>query len=186
MSNKPQGIGPAKQSPIGIKVDSPPLPVEAVKQAAALDGPKHDDKGAGDIPSALVFDLDYLDRRGRRWQGRFRSHILTIRERMQVGLVRARLAGGLPPMALDAATVDILEMQAHLAVALDQAPEWAATLQDVRDVNVLGAIYKEVASHEVRFWGADAGGSGGGTDARPEGDDGKGVAQADGPPGSGS
>ena len=58
---------------------------------------------------------------------------------------------------VDAATLNLLEMQAHLAVALDDAPPWASDLGELYDVGVVAAIYREVASHEARFWGTDNG-----------------------------
>ena len=60
---------------------------------------------------------------------------------------------------IDGATLNLLEMQAHLAVAIDDCPEWAADLGSLYDVGVVAAIYKEVASHEAGFWGAGDGDS---------------------------
>jgi len=39
-------------------------------------------------------------------------------------------------------------------VSLTAWPDWAEELGKIRNVNVLGAIYQEVAAHEDRFWEA--------------------------------
>ena len=115
-------------------------------------GPDNDGSGIGGLSPEHTFDLDYTDRRGYHWTGRFRCHVLTIKERATVGLTRSRLTANTPSNVIDAATLNILEMQAHLAVALDECPDWADALGDLYDVAVVAEIYKEVASHEATFW----------------------------------
>ena len=151
-------IGPAarrsKKSKTGIPVPDVPTAEEAVQ---VLSGPPSDKLGAdGVVEPEYEFELDYKCVRGRVWKGAFKCHVLTIRERAQVGLIRSQMAAGMAPLSMDGSTIDLLEMQAHLAVALDEAPEWASDLGGLHDPSVLGAIYKEVASHEARFWGADS------------------------------
>lgn len=126
-------------------------------EPAAKDGPEHDNQGIGGLSPHHEFDLDFTDRRGYRWTGRFKCHVLNIRERASVGLTRSRLTANTPASVIDPATLNILEMQAHLAVALDEAPEWADRLGDLYDVAVISEIYKEVASHEANFWRGDDG-----------------------------
>ena len=54
----------------------------------AKSGPDFDDEGAKGVSDKHEFDLDYLDeRRNRRWQGRFKCHVLGGRETIQVGLI---------------------------------------------------------------------------------------------------
>ena len=137
-------------SPTGVTVASPPAVTKPF-------GPDHDNIGADSVKAKHAFDLDYTDQRGYHWSGKFRCHVLTIRERAAVGLTRSKLTANTPPEMIDASTLNILEMQAHLALALDDAPEWANELGEIYDVGVLGAIYQEVASHEARFWGANVG-----------------------------
>jgi hypothetical protein len=146
-------IGPSarrRQSKTGPEVPVTPTAEQAVTQT----GPDNDKVGADGCGPEHTFTLDYTDARGRKWSGEFRCHVLTIRERAQVGLVRAQLSAGMAPIGLDAATLDLLEMQAHLAVALDSAPDWARDLGGLHDPAVLGVIYAEVAGHEARFHGA--------------------------------
>jgi len=134
-------------------------PAEMPDVGAVLDqvisGPGHDDRGAGGLPDKNEFQLEFTDSRGHQWKGAFRHHVLSSKELTQVGLTRARLSGGIPPTSLDPLTNDLLEMRAHLAVALDEAPEWARDLGSIRGHGLLSAIYGEVASYEARFWGAD-------------------------------
>ena len=138
----------------GVQVPSVPDSRDAADKVQGLDGPSHDDKGKGGVPDVWTFDLDYTCSRGHKWQGAFTTHILSITERAQVGLTKARLAGGVSVNMLDPETSLILEMQAHLAIALRKWPTWADDLDTIRDVNVLGAIYQEVVDHEERFWRA--------------------------------
>lgn len=146
-------IGPTarRKSPTGPTVPTTPSAEQAVKRTG---GPDNDNVGADGCAPEHDFVLNYTDARGRVWSGAFKCHVLTIRERAQVGLVRSQLSAGMPPAGLDAATLDLLEMQSHLAVALDSAPTWAKDLGGLHDPSVLGAIYGEVAGHEARFHGA--------------------------------
>ena len=123
-------------------------------------GPENDNRGITGLSPFHSFDLDFTDRRGYRWEGRFKCHVLTIKERAAVGLTRSRLTVNTPANVIDPATLNILEMQAHLAVALDECPDWANSLGDLYDVAVISEIYREVASHEANFWRGDAGESG--------------------------
>ena len=146
------------------KAAAPPLPTTSktglnvvTPPSIAPSGPEKDHEGSGGVSADHEFDLDYTDQRGYHWTGHFKSHILNIKERAAVGLTRSRLTANTPAQVVDAATLNLLEMQAHLAVALDDAPEWAADLGELYDVGVVAAIYREVASHEARFWGTDNG-----------------------------
>jgi hypothetical protein len=152
--------------PSGIAPVESPSPKEAAAEVAIKTGPKHDDVGAQGLPAEFEFDLDYKDRRGYVWSGHFRAHILNITEQARVGLTKTRLAGGLNPVLLDLSTQNILEMQAHLAIALDESPPWAKNLHTVRDGGVLAAVYDHVARYEARFWDAEPG-AGGGDDRAP-------------------
>ena len=146
------GIGASKRRAGGVATPSVPDARDVVDQVQGLEGPSHDDVGKDGVPDRLEFALDFTDARGHRWDGQFETHILSINERAQVGLAKSRLAGGIPISSLDGETGLILEMQAHLAVALTKWPPWADELGKLRNVNLLGAIYEEVVKHEDRFW----------------------------------
>lgn len=149
------GAGRGKKAvDIGVDlVEVPESAKEAVNESKLL-GHLNDGKGKDSIvEETKTFQLTYTDQRGFHWGGTFTNHILTIKERTIVGLTRSRMSGGLPPEQLDETTLSLLEMQAHLAVSLDLAPEWASDLTKFRDIGLLAAIYGEVASHEAQFWG---------------------------------
>ena len=146
------GIGPAsRRAQTGIEVPDVPS-IDVAK--AMEDGAENDRYGANGVPLVVPFDLDYVDARKRRWTGTFKFRALSVREKLQVGLTRARLAGGLSPASLDPGTNQILEVLAHLAVALVETPEWAKDLSKVHDEGVLATLYEEAARHERRFHGA--------------------------------
>ena len=154
------GIGANKRrkkpaSKTGVK---PVEVVTAVEAAVEVkkSGPDNDAIGCDAEEAIKVFTLDYTDGRGYHWTGAFTNQILTIGQRATVGLTRSRMSGGVPLDTIDDATLTMLEMQAHLAVSLMDAPEWAANLSKIRDLGVLGAIYTEVAAHEATFWGSES------------------------------
>lgn len=100
-----------------------------------------------------TFQIEHKDARGKVWKGQFTNHILSIHERQQVGIMRSILGGGRPLESLDALTVEINLMVAHLSYSLDERPEWAKNLRTLEDPGLLQAIYTEVDSHESFFLG---------------------------------
>lgn len=100
-----------------------------------------------------TFDFKYKDGNGKIWKGRFTNKILTLRDRQGVGVVRARLAAGLPSEALDPLTAEINLMLAHMSFSLIERPEWAKDLSTLEDVRVVQALYEEVLLHEGTFHG---------------------------------
>ena len=105
-----------------------------------------------------TFDFEYKSQ-GKVWKGQFTNRILTMKDRQLSGVMRARMAAGLPSESLDALTAEINLMIAHLTFSLDETdrPDWAKDLRDIEDVRLLQALYEEVASHEATFfgWGAN-------------------------------
>ena len=155
-----EGIGAAKRraekAEAATDIEVPVVPtVEEVKASlVALPGQENDEKGGpqGDIPAKHPFQLKYTDPRGHLWEGEFDTHILSIEERGQVGILRARLSGGVAPAFLDDYTANLLEMRAMLAISVLEGPAWLKKLGDFRDTGLLQAVYQEVAAHERRFW----------------------------------
>lgn len=116
-----------------------------------------------------TFSLDFADSRGRRWRGGFSSHVLSIRERIQVGALRAQLLAGAPSQAVDEFTSDLVEMVAHLSFSIDRRPAWFEDPGKLDDPDVVVAVYREVAAHEVAFRqprGGQAAGASGAGDGR--------------------
>lgn len=158
---------PSKATPEPPKVD-----LEAAKAKATVPpkpGPANDDTGAEGLLSTFDFDLDVMDQRGRPWTGRFSAKVLNYGDRIRVGLMRSQLSNHIPVEALDPTTRDLMEMVAHLEVALTDRPRWADDLLALYDYTVIGAIYREVASYENRFHGAIDSESGGSSDENGQG-----------------
>ncbi len=149
-------IGQKKTAPKGggPTVDLPEVPslAEAVSGAkASTSGPLNDAVGADGEGPDRDFTLDFVDERGRRWAGDFKVKVLTIKDTIQLGLIKARLAGGVPIAHLDPDTALTLEVLAHLSVAIVARPPWAKDLMGLYDTGVVSALYEEVAKYEARF-----------------------------------
>lgn len=167
-----------------VRTSTPPPAAPDLKEAAAAvqapDGPDQDKVGKDGVLKEHSFTLEHIDTRGRRWTGQFRCHALTYRERISIGLIRSRMSGGVAPHLLDVTTSNLLEMLAHLSVALDDGPPWARDLESIHDPGVVTAIYKEVLEHEQRFHEAGPRDPGPSDDAGTGAGDGEGVPGQDG------
>lgn len=100
-----------------------------------------------------TFQFKWANGHGKTWEGKFTNKILSIRERQLAGLLRARLAGGMPVESLDELTGDINLMLSHMAYSLIEKPKWAQDLTALEDVRLLTEIYMEVLDHEDYFLG---------------------------------
>jgi hypothetical protein len=100
------------------------------------------------------FDFDWVDGRGKHWRGKFTNHVLNMREKQLVGVMRARMAAGMSFDSLDPFTAEINLMIAHMTYSLDEdRPTWAKDLQKIDDIRLLQELYTEVANHEAIFLG---------------------------------
>jgi hypothetical protein len=99
------------------------------------------------------FDLDYKDTQGVRRTGTFVNSILTIKQKRERGVLKARLSGNTPVSALDADTWELNEMLAHLKLSLTKVPAGYENLEALYDEGIVRAIYREVALHEDTFHG---------------------------------
>lgn len=97
------------------------------------------------------FDFDYKDTRGKLWVGKFTNKVLSLRDRAMVGVMRAKMAGGLPADSLDPVTAEINLMVSHLAASLVKAPDWAADLLALEDQELVGQLYDRAMEHEQFF-----------------------------------
>ena len=102
------------------------------------------------------FDVEFKDKRGKVWKGRFTNKILNIKEQRQRGVVAARLAADTSWDSLDPMTRGLLQMLAHLQISLVRRPKWAMDLQELQDLHLLNAIYEEVQGHESYYFRLDA------------------------------
>ena len=103
-----------------------------------------------------TFEVDWMSPQGRRYHGEFEAHILSVKESIAVGILRAQLCGGVAPSALDVGTLDMTEMVATLEVCVDNGPDWAKDLVGIYEQDLVWEIYKEVRDREARFRGKPA------------------------------
>jgi hypothetical protein len=122
--------------------------VEAQAPKAGPEWDPNDPKAKPEYP----FVLNWKDGRGKVWTGEFVTKILSIGERQLAGALRARFSS-VPLAQLDALTNHLNEMIAHLSFSLTKRPDWAKDLREIQNPDLVQAIYDEVSSHEVTFFG---------------------------------
>lgn len=91
--------------------------------------------------------------RSKVWKGTFTNKVPDLNTQRLIGLMRARLAGGVPFDSLDPLTNELLLIYSHLAYSLTQKPVWFAEVGKLKDIRLLQELYLEVASHEATFLG---------------------------------
>lgn len=159
MAADPDDVVVVTDSSDGAPQDVPPSPGSVPSAAAELRS-RLSAVPVGARPAVVIgpivervktFSLDFEDQRGRQWRGDFTNHILTVRERIQVGALRAQLLAGAASSAIDEFTADLVEMVAHLSFSIDRRPAWFDDPGQLDDPDVVVAVYREVAAHEVAF-----------------------------------
>ncbi|OGD36831.1 hypothetical protein A2V94_07005 [Candidatus Atribacteria bacterium RBG_16_35_8] len=123
---------------------------ELQQEAMPEEEPKVNEDKYKDI---YPFHFKWTSKRGQVFEGDFVNKILSIKDQMGVGVLRAKLAGNTPIESLDAFTVQLNMMVAHLTISLIEKPEWAKDLRDLKYADLLESLYSEVASHEATFFG---------------------------------
>ena len=154
-------LNPVHIKPPDLEDEELPTDEELKKQTEKAaseieDSPEKEKKSRADDPRShreFTFSINYIDANGKAWIGDFTTKILSIHERQKVGILRSQLGGGMPVESLDAMTVELNLMIAHLTFSLTARPKWAETLRNLEDFAVVQAIYTEVASHEAYFLG---------------------------------
>jgi hypothetical protein len=126
---------------------------EAVEAAAVP--PSADEARRGKMTQReYTFPFQWKDAaNGKVFSGTFTSRVPDMRTRMNIGVMRARLCGGLDYAALDPVSADIATMVAYLTFALVEKdrPEWARDLLATQHPALLRALYAEVTEHEATF-----------------------------------
>lgn len=134
---------------------------QAMEKAEEKSAPAQTDLDDPKLHREYPFEFDWTDLRGKRWKGPFVNKVLSIRDRQMVGVMRAKLAAGVPLDSLDDLTQEINLMVAHMTYSLVERPDWAKDLLALDDVRILQELYGEVLAHEATFLGyAKAQGSG--------------------------
>jgi hypothetical protein len=111
--------------------------------------PSHELKTRVEYP----FSFEWKSPNGKVWKGEFVNKVLSIQDRQNKGIAMAKFAGGMPVESLDALTYEINIIVAHMMFSLVKFPEWAKDLRALHEIQLLQAIYEEVASHEATFFG---------------------------------
>lgn len=99
-----------------------------------------------------LFEFKFTTPGGKVFTGTFTNKILNVREKELVGIMRARLSGGIAYEVLDTFTKELNMMVSHLSISLKEKPDWAKDLLDL-DEEVIHALYAHVAEHEATFRG---------------------------------
>lgn len=127
-----------------------------VERAMAEQAKEPEKKADADLrlQREYTFQLDYVDGRGHHWKGTFTNRVLTIAQRMKVGVVRGRRQLGVPLEALMSSTIEIIYMVSWLEESLiGDRPKWSSDLMNLTDESILQAIFEEVSLHENTFHG---------------------------------
>lgn len=98
------------------------------------------------------FNLDFTDSRGKRHHGRFVNKIQTIGMRQKIGILQAKLAGGVSYDLLDPETLYVNRVVATLAHTLVEKPKWANDLINMVDWELVMAIHAKTVDHENHFF----------------------------------
>lgn len=117
--------------------------------------PPEDDRKTRMKERAFTFPFKFTDGNGKEYAGTFTNRVPDIRTRQAIGVLRAQLTGGVGFDSLDPFTRELTLLVATLTFSLEDKgrPEWAKDFQKVENVQVLRALYEEVAAHEATFLG---------------------------------
>lgn len=133
-------------------------PLEEVrKQVEAAAEASEDPESAGSPTSKdepeYSFTFRHKTARGKTYEGRFTTRVLTIEERERVGQIVAVRRLGAPVASFDGLTLDLQRARAHLSFSLKARPPWASDegLGKLLDYDVVQKLYEEVLSHEQWF-----------------------------------
>jgi len=142
-----------------------------------------------------TFDISYKSKvDGKFYTGLFEVRKMTIGQQIKKGILKARLAEGnghdyITGRGVQLHIENMIDMVAHLEIALVRKPEWCKDLLNFVDPAVLEEIYGEAAAFEASFLpfrpnGSDEGdrdrGDNGGKGSDREGQDGGSVESPEG------
>lgn len=104
-----------------------------------------------------TFSIDFASEiDDRRYTGKFTVRKLSIRDLAALGVRKAQLNGGMhfsadsPGRGVDESTDDFNNMISHLELSIKESPEWW-NLDQISDVGLIGAVFKEVMEFEQSF-----------------------------------
>lgn len=127
--------------------------VDAARRPA--DAVQHEPQPTADArcKNRYTFDIDHTQPNGTRYTGRFTNKILTLGEKITVGITRARLQMGVPLDAITTDTYNLLFMTTSLQQSLVERPKWAEDLLSLESEDLVRAIFDQCDAHERIFRG---------------------------------
>ncbi len=126
---------------------------------ASFDKMKNDDPPGQDH----TFSVDWKTAGGDRLSGQFVTRILNAREKLERGLIAARVANGVSIETLDDETHQLCLMIGHLTLCLRtrgdssakrvfRGPDWAEDLLEIEDLALIQYIYGRALEHEAAYF----------------------------------
>jgi hypothetical protein len=88
----------------------------------------------------LVIPLDFSEI-DEKFVGKYQVHHPSQMERLQVGVIKSQLLGGIVP--LDTMTDNIATIIATLDVVTDEKPDWFDVYDDEFDYDIMEAVFME-------------------------------------------
>lgn len=150
---------PADDEP-GLTIPTMLSPEAAANKLAKPKDEDEDKDPAADPRAAeeYEFTLEVREPRGKVWSGKFKNRILTIEERVNIGLTATAMANGIPWRMLDEDTQYLLTALAHLSKSLVEKPRWFVITGEhaMKNTRIISKVYAEVSAHEAYFRGSDA------------------------------
>lgn len=101
--------------------------------------------------------------------GTFIATIPTIAQRIQIGVLRAKMLDGAPAISVDRFTDDLAFMVAYLQVTIRKFPQWW-NWDEVDDVDAIRSMFTEVTDW-VNSFRRDAGNNSNATDSSSSADE---------------
>lgn len=123
--------------------------MDVEKKVPEQDQGKKEERGLD--KKKYAFTIDYKGCGRSIVAAPFVNKILTSNEKIERDIHEARLRGG---MAFESFSPDAKlrqQMIAHLVQSLVERPDWAKSLGDIEDINLIMKIYEEVMKHEDTF-----------------------------------
>lgn len=127
---------------------------DAVKAGGDLKATKGPDPRASETYSFTV-EVYGGDGKLVEGSGQFTNKILTVQDRVDIGLTASKIVRHLPWQVLDPETQETVLIGAHLSLSLVERPD-KFSVDKIKNTRLLQRVWQEVESHEVTFRGSDA------------------------------
>lgn len=147
------------------KIEEDEVPTNPIPQstsfgeaAAAVKGGGDDTKKGPDpkVNETYSFTVNVYGGDGKlvEGSGAFTNRILTIQERVDLGLAASKIVRHLPWQVLDPDTQETVLIGAHLTLSLSERPD-KFDVSKIRNPRLLSRVWQEVEAHEATFRGSE-------------------------------